>query len=200
MNPAKTRKLLTGVAAAAVILAFSFAYAQQGPRGKSSYMEVEINEPFSAIFARLSAQKPEVTREHMALLNERYDLSNRPAAGVTMDRTKPVQEGVRVKLPAGKTWEALAAMSPEQIREQNLFPKGFYPLPHPKHPDGGFVFPHFMIDAIKQQDGRDLTRFDVEYDIPDHFLPEFPPPMYLNQRPALGAVSQGKLVTIKNYS
>ncbi len=191
-------KLLTGVAAATVV-AFGFAYAQQGPRGKSSYMEVEINEPFSAIFARLSGQKPEVTREHMALLNERYDLSNRPAAGVTMDRNKPVQEGVRVKLPAGKTWEALAAMSPEQIREQNTFPKGFYPLPHPKHSAGGFVFPHFVIDEIKRQEGRDLMRFDVEYDIPDHFLPEFPPPMYLNQRTDLGDVSQGKLVTIENY-
>src|SRR6202045_2377987 len=160
----KTR-VLAGVAACIVVS--SFAYAQQGPRGKSSYMPVDIMEPFSAILARLSAQKPDVTREHMALLNARYDLSNRPAAGVTMDRTKPVQEGVRVKLPAGKTWEALAAMSPEQIREQNLFPKGFYPLPHPKHPDGGFVFPHFMIDAIKQQDGRDLTRFDVDLDLPD---------------------------------
>ena len=116
-----------------------------------------------------------------------------------MDRNKPVQEGVRVKLPAGKTWEALAAMSPEQIREQNAFPKGFYPLPHPKHSAGGFVFPHFLIDEIKRQEGRDLTRFDVEYDIPDHFLPEFPPPMYLNQRTDLGDVSQGKLVTIENY-
>src|ERR1700675_1276586 len=139
MIPAKTRKLLPGVAAAAVPLAFGFAYAQQGPRGKSSYMQVEIDEPFSAIFSRLSAQKTEVTREHMALLNERYDLSNRPAAGVTMERTKPVQEGVRVKLPAGKTWEALANVSPEQIRDQNVLPKGFYPLPHPKHPEGGFV-------------------------------------------------------------
>src|SRR5437899_8379195 len=84
-------------------------------------MQVEITEPFSAISARLSGQKPDVTREHMALLNERYDLSDRPAAGVTMDRTRPVQEAVRVKLPAGKTWEALAAMSPEQIRDQNVF-------------------------------------------------------------------------------
>jgi hypothetical protein len=97
---AKTRKLLAGVAVAGVILAFGFAYAQQGPRGKTSYMPVDITEPFSAMFARLSAQKADVTREHMALLNERYDLSNRPAAGVTMDRTKPVQDGVRVKLPA----------------------------------------------------------------------------------------------------
>jgi cytochrome c peroxidase len=195
----KTRKLLAGVAAATVILAVGLAYAQQGPRGKSSYMPVDISEPFSAIFARLSAQKSDVTREHLALLNERYDLSNRPVAGVTMDRTKPVQDGVRVKLPAGKTWEALANMSPEQIRDQNVFPKGFYPLPHPKHPEGGMVFPHFVIDEIKRQEARDLTRFDVEFDIPDHFLPEFPPAIYLNQRTDLGDVSQGRLVTIENY-
>src|SRR6201995_1981677 len=186
-------------AVAACIVAFGFAYAQQGPRGKSSYMPVDITEPFSAIFARLSTQKPDVTREHMALLNARYDLSNRPATGVTMDRSKPVQEGVRVKLPAGQTWESLAATSPEQIRDKDLFPQGFYPLPHPKHSEGGFVIPHFVIDAVKRQEGRDLTRLDREYDIPDHFLPEFPPAMYLNQRRDLGDVSQGKLVTIENY-
>ena len=200
MIPAKTRKLLAGAAATAgVILAVGVAYAQQGPRGKTSYMLVDITEPFSAMFARLSAQKADVTREHMVLLNERYDLGDRPAAGVTMDRTKPVQDGVRVTLPAGKTWDSLANMNPEQIRDQNVFPKGFYPLPHPKHQEGGFVFPHFVIDEMKRQEGRDLTRFDVEYDIPDHFLPEFPPAMYLNQRTDLGDVSQGKLVTIENY-
>ena len=196
---AKTRKLLAGAAAAAVIIALGSAYAQQGPRGKTSYIFPVDMEPFSTLFARLSAQKPDVTREHMAVLNERYDLSNRPATGVTMDRTKPVQEGVRVKLPAGKTWEALANMSPEQIRDQDVFPKGFYPLPHPKHQEGGFVFPRFLIDEIKRQEQRDLTRFDVEYDIPDHFLPEFPPALYLNQRTDLGDVSQGQLITINNY-
>ena len=196
---AKTRKLLAGAAAAAVIIALGSAYAQQGPRGKTSYIFPVDMEPFSTLFARLSAQKPDVTREHMAVLNERYDLSNRPATGVTMDRTKPVQEGVRVKLPAGKTWEALANMSPEQIRDQDVFPKGFYPLPHPKHQEGGFVFPRFLIDEIKRQEERDLTRFDVEYDIPDHFLPEFPPALYLNQRTDLGDVSQGQLITINNY-
>jgi cytochrome c peroxidase len=199
MMLAKFQKLLAGAAGAAVVIALGSAFAQQGPRGKSSYMPVDITEPFSQIYARLSAQKPEVTREHMAVINERYDLSNRPAAGVTMDRTKPMQEGVRVKLPTGKTWEALANMSPEQIHDQDLFPKGFYPLPHPKHSEGGFVFPKFVIDAIKQQEGRDLTRFDVDYDIPDHFLPAFPPAIYLNQRTDLGDVSQGKLITIENY-
>jgi cytochrome c peroxidase len=193
------RKLWTAVTLAAVTVALGSAYAQQGPRGKSSYLPVEITEPFSAILSRLSAQKPAVEREHMAVVNERYDLTNRPAAGVTMDRAKPVQEGVRVKLVSGTTWDGLAGMTPEQIRDRNLFPPGFLPLPHPKHQEGGFVFPRFLIDEIKRQEERDLTRFDVDYDIPDHFLPEFPPAMYLNQRTDLGDVSQGKLVTIENY-
>src|SRR5258708_18696308 len=90
-------------------------------------------------------------------LNERYDLSDRPAQGVTMDRGKPLQEGVRVKLPAGMTWERLAAMSPDEIRERNLYPKWFYPLPHPNHPEGCIVFPHFQLDAIKHQHRRDPT-------------------------------------------
>ena len=48
------------------------------------------------------------------------------------------------------------------------------------------VFPRFLINEIKRQEGRDLTRFDVDFDLPDHFLPEFPPAIYLNQRSDLG--------------
>ena len=58
------------------------------------------------------------------------------------------------------------------------------------------LFPKFHIDEIKKQEGRDLTRFDLDFDLPDHFLPEFPPPIFLTTRPDLGDVSQGKLVTI----
>ena len=52
---------------------------------------------------------------------------------------------------------------------------------------------------VKAQEARDLTRFDLAFDLPDHLLPEFPPPIYLTTRPDLGDVSQGKLVTIGNY-
>lgn len=81
-----------------------------------------------------------------------------------MPRGKPIQEGVRVKLPEGTTWDQLAAMGPDAIREKNLFPAGFLPLPHPNHPEGGMLFPKFQIDAIKQQEARDLTRFDLDFD------------------------------------
>src|SRR5260370_25200105 len=152
----------------------NLAYAQQEQRGQSSYMKVDSPESFASIMARMKAAKPGIEKEHSALLNERYDLSDRPAQGVTMDRGKPLQEGVRVKLPAGMTWEKLAAMSADQIREQNLYPNRVYPLPHPNHTDGGFVFPPFLIYAIMQQDGPDLARFDIDFDLPDHFLPVLP--------------------------
>ena len=90
-------------------------------------------------------------------------------------------------------------MSPAEIREKGLFPSGFLPLPHPNHPEGGMVFPRFLIDEVKKQTGRDLTRFDLDFDIPDRFLPEFPAPIYLTTRPDLGDVSRGRLVTTDNY-
>jgi cytochrome c peroxidase len=162
-------------------------------------MPVVIQESFAAIATRMKAAKPEVTGRHQALLQERYDLSNRPAAGVTMSRGKALQEGARAKLPAGLTWERLAAMTPDEVRARDLFPQGFLPLPHPNHPEGGMLFPRFHIDEINRQERRDLTRFDLDFDLPDHFLPEFPPPIYLTTRPDLGDVSRGQLVTIENY-
>ena len=108
-----------------------------------------------------------------------------------MSRGKPVQEGVRVQLPEGMTWEKLAAMSPEEIKSKNLWPAGFFPLPHPHHEAGGMVFPQPLIDETKRQTGRDLTRFDLDFDLPQHLLPEFPAPIYLTTRPDLGDVSQG---------
>ncbi len=44
-----------------------------------------------------------------------------------------------------------------------------------------------------------LQRFDVDFDLPDAFLPEFPPAMFLQSRPELGDVSRGEVVSINNY-
>jgi cytochrome c peroxidase len=174
-------------------------FAQTPSKGESSYSPVVIKESFETIMTRMKAAKPEVMKRQMDLLNERYDLSNRLASGVTMSRGKPVQEGARVTLPKGTAWENLSAMSPEEIREKALFPAGFFPLPHPNHPEGGMLFPKFHIEEIKKQEARDLTRFDLDFDLPDHFLPEFPAAIYLTTRPDLGDVSQGKLLTLDNY-
>jgi len=169
------------------------------PAQKSSYLPVVDKESFSTVRNRMSEAKPGIMKRQMDLLAERYDLSNRSAKGAVMDRTKPLQEGVRVKLPPGVTWAQLADMTPDQIRDKNLFPQGFLPLPHANHPEGGMVFPKFEIQELVKQEQRDLTRFDLDFDLPEHFLPEFPPAIYLTSRPDLGDVSKGKLVTIDNF-
>ncbi len=165
---------------------------------KSSYTPV-VEEPFETVFKRMTAAKDDVMNRQMGLLAERYDLADRPASGVTMSGGKAVQAGVRVKLPPGATWDSLARMSPDEIRDKKFFPSGFLPLPHPNHPEGGMVFPKFQIDEVRKQTGRDLTRFDLDFDLPDRFLPEFPAPIFLITRPDLGDVSKGQLVTTDNF-
>lgn len=192
----KFRRTWAALAAISLVIGVGAAYAQQDA---NTYAPVILKESFAAFMAKMKAAKRDVEKKHADLLAARYDLANRPAKGAAMSRGKPLQEGVRVKLPGKLKWEELAAMTPAEIREKNLFPKGFLPLPHPNHPEGGMLFPKFEIDEIKKQEGRDLTRFDLDYDIPEHFLPEFPPPIYLTTRPDLGDVSKGKLVTLDNY-
>ncbi len=158
-----------------------------------------VQEDFPALVKRLQKEKPAFAKRQQDLLTERYDLADRPAQGITMSRGKPVQEGVRVRLPQDMTWEKLAGMSPEEIKAKNLWPGGFFPLPHPHHEAGGMIFPKFLIEETKKQTDRDLTRFDLDFDLPDHLLPEFPAPIYLTTRPDLGDVSRGQLVTLANY-
>jgi hypothetical protein len=80
------------------------AYAQNLER--QSFLPVVITEDFATIMQRDKAAKSEVMQRQTALLGERYDLSDRPAAGVMMSGgRKPVQEGVRVKLPGQVSWD-----------------------------------------------------------------------------------------------
>jgi cytochrome c peroxidase len=194
------RGFTIGLAAVALgvvgMLAGALGARAQGPA--SSYLPV-TEEDFTTVLTRMRAAKAAVMKRQMDLLGARYDLSDRLAAGVTMSRGKAVQDGVRVRLPAGTTWEALGKLTPEEIRAQRLYPAGFMPLPHPNQPEGGMVFPSFQITEVKKQTGRDLTRFDLDFDLPDRFLPEFPAPIYLTTRPDLGDVSRGQLLTTDNY-
>ncbi len=149
---------------------------------------------FPAVMAKDKADKESVMARQKQLLDERYDLTSRTDGNVTMSRGKPVQAGPTAKLPEGVTWDQLAAMSSDEIRDKGLFPKGFLPLPHPKHEAGGMVFPQMEIKALPR-----LERFDIDFDLPEQFLAEFPPAIYLTSRSDLGDVSQGKVVTFENF-
>jgi cytochrome c peroxidase len=174
------------------------AQGSQDTRGKSSYDQVTPvllgQETLQAQMAKDKAEKPEVTARQGRLLESRYDLAPRPDAKIKMARGKPLQVGPATRLPEGTTWDALAARSPAEVRDKGLFPKGFLPLPHPKHEVGGMVFPQMEIKLLPR-----LERFDLDFDLPEHFLPEFPPAIFLTTRPDLGDVSQGKVVTVENF-
>ncbi|MDB6111321.1 MAG: ccp 1, partial [Pedosphaera sp.] len=149
---------------------------------------------FQSMMAKDKADKASIMARQQALLEERYNLTSKPDQRVTMSRGKPIQVGPATKLPTGMTWDQLAGMSPDELRNQGLFPKGFLPLPHPHHEVGGMVFTQTQIKEFPR-----LERFDLDFDLPDHFLPEFPPAIFLTTRPDLGDVSQGKVVTVTNF-
>lgn len=173
-----------------------FATTDEGIVG--TYRKTVPDIDFDASKARDEKNKPRVAQRQRELLEERYDLSDRPSSVQMSGNRKFVQEAIRVRLPPGMTWDKLALMSPADIRKQNALPLGFRPLPHVKHETGGMVFPKVQIEEIDRQEHRSLQRFDVDFDLPDHLVPEFPPPIFLQMRPELGDVAQGKVVTTKN--
>jgi cytochrome c peroxidase len=138
------------------------------------------------------AQKPQVMALQRQLLEQRYHLQPKLDPKVKMTRGKPIPVGPTARLPDGMTFEKLAQFSPAQIREQGIFP---YPsLPHPKQATGGQVFHQTQIEMFPR-----LERFDVDHDLPEAFLPEFPPAIFLQNRPELGDVSRGEVVSINNF-
>jgi cytochrome c peroxidase len=171
---------------------------KKGDVGKTSYDQIAPvilgKETFADMMAADKAGKAKVMARQKALLEERYDLTPKSAKGVTMTRGKSVPVGPTARLPKDMTFEKLAQMEPAQVRAKGLFPIGYLPLPHPNHPVGGMVFPQHEIKEQKR-----LERFDLDFDIPEAFLPEFPPAIFLTTRPDLGDVSQGKMVTIENF-
>ena len=170
-----------------------------GAEQPNVYADVVDRAPFDETMRKMSAQKASVEAAHRKLLEERYDLSDKPSSTVKMSRGKPVQTGVRVKLPSGVTWQSLGAMSAAEIKRRDAYPAGFLPLPHPNHPEGGMLFPKSHIDLVKAQEGRDLARFDLDFLTPEHLLAESPAAIFLTTRPDLGDVSKGQLVTLTNY-
>ncbi len=149
---------------------------------------------FAAVMARDKAAKAGIMARQKKLLEQRYDLAARVDPKVKMTRGKPIPVGPTARLPKDMTWEKLAELTPDEIKDRDVFPLGFLPLPHPNHPGGGMLFPQMEIKALPR-----LERFDLDFDLPEHFLPEFPPAMFLTTRPDLGDVSRGQLVTVENF-
>ncbi len=144
------------------------------------------------ITAEDKAMKPKVMEAQRHLLERRYNLAPNLDPEAKMSRGKPLAVGPTARLAAGASWESLAKLKPEVIKKNGSFP--YPPLPHPKQATGGQVFPGVEVEMFPR-----LQRFDVDFDLPDAFLPEFPPAIFLQSRPELGDVSRGQVVSINNY-
>lgn len=136
--------------------------------------------------------KADVMDAQKNLLERRYNLNAKTDPSAKMSRGKLLAVGPTAKLSSGMTWDKIGETTPEDIKKQGIFP---YPsLPHPLQANGGQVFPKMQIDMFPR-----LERFDVDFDLPEAFLPEFPPAIFLNNRPELGDVSRGEVISINNY-
>jgi cytochrome c peroxidase len=166
---------------------------QFGGVGQSSFLfDLSPPEPLDKVIEREKGNRPKRAAEQKRLLEERYNLTPKFVSGITMTRGKPVPMGPTAKLKNGATFEKLGTMSADEIKSKGMFP--YLPLPHALHSTGGMVFPQVMTDIHPERE-----RFDVEFDIPDAFLPEFPPPLFLTSRPDLGDVSKGQEITMENF-
>lgn len=183
-QPAPVSKVVTRQPAAGQVKGFDFSRDPfNAPKPFTTFEEVKKKE---------SAAREEVMAAQRKLLESRYNLKPKFDPQVTMSRGKPVPMGPTARLADGMTWEKLAEMRPNEIKGQGLFP---YPtLPHPLQVNGGQVFPRMQIDMFPR-----LERFDVEFDLPSEFLPEFPPAIFLTTRPELGDVSRGQVVSLANF-
>lgn len=166
------------------------AYAQQGTV-TSSYGPTNQTVAFEQIKFDRMAVKAERAKAHAELLKARYILDVKTDPAVKMSGGKLVPIGPTAKL-TGVTWEQLGQMPPDEIKEKGLFP--YKPLPFPDHAEGGMLFPEMTLKLLPR-----LTRFDLDFDIPEPFLPDPAPAICLTTRPDLGDVAKGRLITINNY-
>lgn len=165
-----------------------------GGKGKTSFMDPNLPMSWEEWLAFHRSQKPKLMEEVKAYMASRFDFKQEAIPGQFMSGgRKPVMKGPISRLKGGiGSFEALAELSPEQIKSRDLFP--FKPLAHPLQSTAHMVFPDEWNKVHPEH-----IRIDVDHDYPDAYLPEFPPPMFLTTHKELGDVTDGKEVTFANY-
>jgi hypothetical protein len=162
-------------------------------RGSNSWKSPTLDMPWDEWLAMCQKQKPKLMEECKAYMDGCYDFHGRAIAGAKMSGGKPVMLGPVARLPRGfASYEELAKLSPAEIKKRDLFP--FKPLAHPLQTTAHMLFPQQWTKFHPEHE-----RIDVDFDIPDAYLPEYPPPMFLTTHKELGDVTNGREVTLGNY-
>jgi hypothetical protein len=164
-----------------------------GGGSQSSFGSPDLGMPFEQFRAKMEKQRPDVDRAAQQVLASRYNLTCAADPAATMSRGKPLPVGPVARLPKDiSSWEAYAALGADRIREAGAFP--YTPLFHPLQSTAHMLFPKMWTTIHPEHE-----RFDVGFDLPDCYLPEYPPAMYLTTHPELGDVTRGVEITYGNY-
>ncbi len=165
-----------------------------GGKAKTSFMKPDLGMSWDEWVAFHKKQKPVLMAVVKDYMNSRYNFSKKVMVDVYMSGgRKPVMKGPISRLPDGiKSFEELSKLSPGEIREKALFP--YTPLAHPLHSTAHMVFPEKYLKYHPEH-----RRIDVDHDIPDDYLPEFPSPMFLTTHKEYGDITKGREITLSNY-
>lgn len=161
-------------------------------RGESSFGNSNLGMPFADWVKMCTEQKPKLMADVHQYMGGRYDFSGDVIEGQRMSGGKAIMRGPVARLREVASFAELAALSPAEIQERDIFP--YVPLAHPLQTTAHMLFPEQWVAAHPEH-----LRMDVDFDMPDAYLPEFPPPMFLTTHKELGDVTDGREVTISNY-
>jgi cytochrome c peroxidase len=163
-------------------------------RGETSFESPVLPMRFDQWLNFHKKQKPELMADVRSYMNSRYNFSGKAIPGQLFSGgRKAIMAGPIARLPKSiASYEELAKLSPDEIKRGDLFP--FKPLAHPLQSTAHMVFPQAWTNHHPEN-----QRIDVDMDIPDTYLPEFPPPLFLTTHKELGDVSRGKEITFENY-
>ncbi len=162
-------------------------------RGVSSFGSPNLPMRFEQWLDFHAKQKPDLMADVRDYMHARYDFTGEEIPGARMSGGKPIMKGPVSRLPEGiESFEDLATLSPSAIRQRDLFP--FKPLAHPLQTTAHMVFPPTWVELHPEHD-----RIDVDMDLPESYLPEFPPPMFLTTHKELGDVTGGQEIRLENF-
>src|SRR5262249_50634318 len=167
-----------------------YRYAGRGP---SSWGAPTLHTTWDKWLEHCKEQKPKLMAECRAYMAKLYDFHGRYIPGAKMSGGKPIMAGPVARLPKEfSSWEELARVSPDEMKRRDVFP--FKPLAHPLQSTAHMLFPEQWTRIHPEH-----VRIDCDFDIPDAYLPEFPPPLFLTTHKELGDVTKGREITLGNY-
>lgn len=162
-------------------------------RGASSYTSPVLPMRFEQWLDFHRKQKPSLMSDVSNYMAGRYDFAESAIPGKFMSGGKAIMQGPVSRLPQRvSSFTALAAMQPSEIKRRDLFP--FKPLAHPLQSTAHMVFPRSWVKTHPEHE-----RIDVDMDLPEAYLPEFPAPLFLSTHKELGDVTGGQEITLDNF-